>query len=147
MIKSDRKKLVDILHQPSDNERTVMYWGAAYGVNYSILNKMDLELTDMKIVIKDIVNELAEMAIVDRVEMEKAIMNTYSFFNMGKLNINFDMKLYSAKSMEDVLFVNEFIGKSVMDLISENMSLFKDAASLITKNSSGLKECISISKE
>jgi hypothetical protein len=141
-----RKELVDILHQSNTEDRVAVYWGVAYGVVTSVLDKQDLEVSDIKVAVKDIVNEIAEMAIIDRVVLEKAMINLYSYFNMSKLSINYSNKLYGTSSIEDALFLNEFIGQSTMDSINSNVKLFSTTARIVTKLKADILEYSSLLK-
>ncbi len=140
-MKNVKKELVDVLHQTNEDDRTVMYWGVAYGVVTTILTKKELSINDVKVAVKDIVNELAELAILDRVLLEKSIINLYSYFNIGKVEVNFSTKLYSSSTMQDALLLNEYIGQATMDTVNNNMPLFTKAARLITKFNADIKEC------
>jgi len=120
------KQLSEILTQTDADKRIVVY----YAVGHVIASHLtDENKTDPIVKIKTMLNRVCELTIVDRTLITSITNNMYKLLNQtGKDRL--DSVMY-AKTFEDVLLINKFVGDGHVAMINDHIQLFKTTTAYV----------------
>jgi len=129
-------KLKSLLYSKTESGRITINQAVAYAIvmNTNVLNNVK----DVRISIKNIVNEVCELAIMDRVALEKAIVNMYKFANIKTSIGQSIIRVNYQVDFESALAINELIGKQTIAAVNENMRLFNNIVQILSANISDI---------
>lgn len=130
IINKEVTELKSLLYSRTESGRVTVVQALAYAV--VVKTNMIEESVNVDMGIKNIVNEICELAIMDRVALERAIINMYMFTHI-KESIN-NRKLHTAypTDFETATFASELISKVTVDNVNGNMSMFNSIVRLAT---------------
>jgi len=129
MINKSMTKLKALLYSRTESGKVTINQAIAHAV----VIKTDVleDAKDVRMTIKHIVNEIAELAIMDRVALEKAIVNMYMFthikdsIKVGSLRTDYPYDFESA------IMLSELISSSTREYVNDNMRLFNTISELV----------------
>jgi len=120
------KQLSDILTQTDPNKRIAVYYGAGHVIASHLT---DENKADPIMKIKAMLNRVCELTIIDRTLLTSITNNLYKLLNQtGKDRL--DNVMY-AKTFDDVLLINKYIGAGHIEAIDAHMQLFKTTTAYV----------------
>jgi len=126
IVGNERIRLSKLLTQTDATRRDVAMFAVAYAL---VVNKA-IPKVDTYVEVKKLTEYFCEIAILDRVKLELYIKNTLSYFN---LESNIDNSVLQGDTIEDMLYVNKYIGKELIAAANNNINLFLDIVSIIPR--------------
>lgn len=139
-IDQTTKQFIQVLHETDTVKRIAVYHAVAEVVVGLLVNETigvdkDYEAR-LRMAIKNRIDRIGELAIIDRVLLETIMVNTLKF-KLNKLEITRLMAdLYTFKSFEDILGLSTYYSKINIDAINTNLALFKDTIFITHNNKS-----------
>lgn len=126
----EQKKIIKLLIKQNNDERIVIYNAIGRVVGRVLANKfISKEIqsqAELRVVIKNFIYELNEIAILDKTLLENYLNKWSKFFLPVTSNDDLDTIAFS-DSFETVVNLNKYFNKKDIELINNNYSLFRDA--------------------
>jgi len=119
-------KLAELLNQTGPEQRIAVYYGVAMVIATYI--KDSGYNGNLTLKIKTTVNTICELAIVDRTLLTNITNNLFNLFNQN--GADRDTVHLEAKTFEEVLLLDKYIGTGNLDIVNKNFNLFKSARTL-----------------
>lgn len=123
-------KLKGLLYSRTESGRNTINQAVAYAV----VMKTDIldNSSNVRMSVKDIVNEICELAILDRVALEKAVMNMYMFTHIKECVNNRTLVIKYPIDFETAMMITELLGKTTRCDVDENMELFNSIVNTLS---------------
>lgn len=126
---SDQKSsLIDVLQLPDPDKRFVVYYGVSIALVKLFLANFDLKLNkpELQLKINNLVNEIAEMAILDRTLFESIFNKVFNhFYNLMTANYNYNV--FQISCVLSVFGIDDLFTQDDIALIDKQLELFKNA--------------------
>jgi len=127
----DITKLQSLLHTSTPDGKATVLLALAKAIVY---DSGLLRPSSLGIDIKEITNELCELAILDRVKLEKTIYKVYNHFNIKDALAQHRISKAYPDSAEAAFCVTETMTPSDYEVINNNIELFNTIVRLFNKN-------------
>lgn len=120
MKSKDLRELTGVMNTSDVNKRDVVTLAIAYAV---VTNEGIIDCDNEFVSIKEITETVCELAILDRVMVEKKIKDMYEYFNLSKNTKNTSM--LNPTSFEEALYFNRYFGGNEIENVNTHLELFK----------------------
>lgn len=126
---SDQKSsLIDVLQLPDPDKRFVVYYGVSIALVKLFLANFDVKLNkpELQLKINALVDEIAELAILDRSLFESIFNKIFNhFYNI--MTAKFNYNIYPVSCVLGAFGVEEVLTHDDVELIDKQLDLFKQA--------------------
>lgn len=126
---SDHKgSLIDVLQTPEQDKRFVVYYSVSIALVKIFLANMDIKLNkpELKLKINKLIDEIAELAILDRTLFENIFNKVFThFYNL--MTANYNHNIYLIDCVLGAFGIQDLFTKEDIELIDKNLELFKSA--------------------
>lgn len=126
---SDQKSsLIDVLQLPDPDKRFVVYYGVSIALVKLFLANFDVKLNkpELQLKINKLVDEIAELAILDRTLFESIFNKIFNhFYNIMTAKYNYNV--YTVSCVLGAFGIEEVLTKEDIELIDKQLDLFKQA--------------------
>lgn len=123
-------KLKALLYSRTDEGRTTI----AQAIGYAVVFKSDIleNVPDVRVTIKNVVNEICELAIMDRVVLERTITNMYIYTHIKESIKNNMVVVKYPTDFDTAILLSELISPDVRNSVNKNMVLFNNIVNLLS---------------
>lgn len=126
---SDQKSsLIDVLQLPDPDKRFVVYYGVSIALVKLFLANFDTKVNkpELQLKINKLVDEIAELAILDRTLFESIFNKIFNhFYNL--MIAKYDYNVYPFSCVLGAFGVEEVLTHDDVELIDKQLDLFKQA--------------------